>query len=70
MTERYDIIIWWSEDDGCYVAEVPDLPGCMADGQSYEQAAANAEAAMMDWIKLAQELGRNVPEPRRRLTYA
>lgn len=66
MNERYDIVISWSEADDCYVAEVPDLPGCMADGSSYQEAAANAETAIREWIELASELGRKIPEPRPR----
>lgn len=70
MTGRYEIIIYWSEVDDCFVAEVPELPGCMADGTSYQEAAANAETAMEAWIDTAKELGRAIPEPRGRLQYA
>jgi predicted RNase H-like HicB family nuclease len=70
MNRRYEIVISWSDDDECFVAEVPDLPGCMADGRSYEEAAANAELAMKQWIELAVELGRTIPEPRQRPTFA
>lgn len=70
MTSRYEIIIYWSEADDCFVAEVPELPGCMADGTSYQEAAANAETAMEAWIDTAKELGRAIPEPRGRLQYA
>lgn len=70
MVNRYDIIISWSEGDACFVAEVPDLPGCMADGQSYPEAAANAEVAIREWIDTALELGRKIPEPRHRPHYA
>jgi predicted RNase H-like HicB family nuclease len=70
MNRRYDIVISWSVDDDCFVAEVPDLPGCMADGRSYEEAAANAELAIKEWIELAVELGRTIPEPRHRPHYA
>jgi predicted RNase H-like HicB family nuclease len=70
MTSRYEIIIFWSEADDCFVAEVPELPGCMADGRSYQEAAANAEVAMREWIATAIELGRTIPEPKGRLQYA
>ena len=70
MTRRYEMIIFWSDDDDCFVAEVPELPGCMADGKTYQEAAANAEAAMQAWIDTARELGRMIPEPKGRLRYA
>jgi predicted RNase H-like HicB family nuclease len=68
--KRFDMTISWSEDDDCFVAEVPDLPGCVADGRSYQEAAANAELAIKAWIELAVELGRTIPEPRHRPHYA
>jgi predicted RNase H-like HicB family nuclease len=61
MRIRYDMHIFWSDDDGCFVVEVPDLPGCMADGRSYQEAAANAEEAMHAWLEVAAELGRPIP---------
>ncbi len=68
---RYEIILYWSNEDQAYIAEVPELPGCMADGSSYQQAIANAEVIIDEWIETAQELGRTVPEPKgRRLMYA
>ena len=70
MTSRYEIIIFWSEADDCFVAEVPELPGCMADGRSYQEAAANAEVAMREWIATATELDRTIPKPKGRLQYA
>jgi predicted RNase H-like HicB family nuclease len=70
MSSKYEIIIYWSEEDGSYVAEVPELPGCMADGQTYQEALANAERIVQEWIETAQELGRQVPEPKGRLLYA
>lgn len=70
MTSRYEVIIFWSETDGCFVAEVPELPGCMADGHTYQEAAANVETAIQEWIETARELGRPVPEPKGRLQYA
>jgi predicted RNase H-like HicB family nuclease len=66
MNGPYDIVISWSHDDDCFVAEVPDLPGCMADGRSSQEAAASAEVVIKEWIELAVELGRAIPEPRHR----
>nr|VFK64843.1 MAG: Predicted nuclease of the RNAse H fold, HicB family [Candidatus Kentron sp. TUN] len=70
MGSRYKIIIFWSEEDSTFVAEVPDLPGCMADGKTYQEALSNAELIIQEWIETARELGRMVPEPRGRLAYA
>lgn len=70
MSIRYELIIYWSEDDGCFVVEVPELPGCMADGETYEQAVANAQQVIEEWIETSKELGRQVPEPKGRLMYA
>jgi predicted RNase H-like HicB family nuclease len=63
---RYELLIWWSEEDQAYLVEVPELPGCMADGASYEEAARNAQMVIDEWIATARELGRDIPEPRRR----
>lgn len=70
MDSKYEIIIFWSEEDAAFVAEVPELPGCMADGKTYQEALSNAEHAVQDWIETAHELGRSIPEPRGRLAYA
>ena len=70
MNARYEIIIFWSEEDDSYVAEVPELPGCMADGRSYHEALSNAELIIQEWIETAQELGRTIPKPKGRLAYA
>nr|VFJ70433.1 MAG: Predicted nuclease of the RNAse H fold, HicB family [Candidatus Kentron sp. FM]VFJ70813.1 MAG: Predicted nuclease of the RNAse H fold, HicB family [Candidatus Kentron sp. FM]VFK18735.1 MAG: Predicted nuclease of the RNAse H fold, HicB family [Candidatus Kentron sp. FM] len=70
MGPRYEIIIFWSEEDRAFVAEVPELPGCMADGRTYQEALYNAERIIQEWIETARELGRMVPEPRGRLAYA
>ena len=67
---RYEIIIYWSDEDQAFIAEVPELSGCMADGQTYQQAIANAEVVMQEWIETAIELGRAVPEPKGRLHFA
>jgi predicted RNase H-like HicB family nuclease len=67
---RYEMIIYWSEPDGRFLAEVPELPGCMADGITYESALANAQVVVAEWIETAQSLGRPIPEPKGRLAYA
>ncbi|MGA7874502.1 MAG: type II toxin-antitoxin system HicB family antitoxin [Desulfoferrobacter sp.] len=67
---RYEVIIYWSEEDQAFIAEVPELPGCAADGTTYQEAVANAETIIQEWIESAQELGRSIPEPRGRLMYA
>lgn len=70
MKPKYEIILFWSEEDKAYLAEVPELPGCMADGSTPQKALANAEKIIAEWIETAKELGRPVPEPRGRLAYA
>lgn len=70
MNAKYEIIIFWSEEDQTYIAEVPELPGCMADGETYQQALSSAEQIIQEWIETATELGRPVPEPKGRLAYA
>ncbi|MEO0742295.1 MAG: type II toxin-antitoxin system HicB family antitoxin [Bacteroidota bacterium] len=67
---RYEIILYWSTDDDAFIAEVPELPGCMADGETYAEAVANAEVVIREWIEIAQELGREIPEPKGRLMFA
>ena len=68
---KYEIIIYWSEEDKAYVAEVPELPGCMAHGDSQEMALANAKDAIQLWIDTANEFGDQIPEPKgRRLILA
>jgi predicted RNase H-like HicB family nuclease len=70
MDSRYEIIIFWSDEDHAFVAEIPELPGCMADGKTYHEALSNAEQIIQEWIATAKELGRPVPQPRGRLAYA
>ncbi|MCK5035594.1 MAG: type II toxin-antitoxin system HicB family antitoxin [Candidatus Sabulitectum sp.] len=70
MDSRYEIIIFWSKEDQAYIAEVPELPGCMADGETYQQALSSAEQIIQEWIETARELGRSIPEPKGRLAYA
>lgn len=67
---RYEIILYWSKADQAFLAEVPELPGCMADGATYQEALANAQIVIAKWIETARELGRPIPEPRGRLMYA
>ncbi|ESS73928.1 hypothetical protein MGMO_8c00650 [Methyloglobulus morosus KoM1] len=67
---KYEMIIYWSEEDQAYIAEVPELPGCMADGSNYQEAVKNAEIVIEEWITTARELGHNVPDPKGRLLFA
>ena len=67
---KYEIIPYWSDDDGAFIAEVPELPGCVADGPSRQEALANAEIVISEWLETARELGRPVPEPKGRLLFA
>lgn len=67
---KYEIIIYWSEEDAAFIAEVPELAGCMADGASYQEALANAEIIIGEWIETAGDLGRQIPEPKGRLVFA
>jgi predicted RNase H-like HicB family nuclease len=70
MDWKYELIIYWSREDQAYIVEVPELPGCMADGPTYQQAVSNAEVVIGEWIETAKELGRPVPEPKGKLMYA
>jgi len=70
VNARYELIIYWSKDDESFVVEVPELPGCMADGQTYAEAVANAEEVIDEWIETARKLRRPIPEPRGKLSYA
>ena len=70
MTLRYEIILYWSEEDQAFIAEVPGLPGCAADGKTYQEALHNVEIIMQEWIETAEELGRKIPEPRQCLMSA
>jgi len=70
MDARYELIIYWSDEDGAFIVEVPELPGCMADGSTYKEAVANAEVIIREWIETARSLGRPVPQPKGRLIYA
>jgi len=67
---RYEIILYWSEEDEAYIAEVPELPGCAADGATYREALSNVQTVIEEWIETARELGRDVPPPKGRLLFA
>ena len=67
---NYELIIYWSERDRAFLVEVPELPGCMADGASRHEAVKNAEEVIQLWIETAKELGREIPKPKGRLAYA
>ncbi len=67
---RYEVIIYWSDEDQAFIAEVPELPGCAADGPTYQEALASAETVIREWIETARELGRPIPEPKGRLLFA
>jgi len=67
---KYEVIIYWSEDDKAFLAEVPELPGCMADGPTKADALAAVERVANEWIETAKDLGRPIPEPKGRLLYA
>ena len=67
---KYELVIYWSNEDNAFIVVVPELPGCMADGANYQEAVANAERVIGEWVETATELGRPIPEPRGRLLYA
>jgi len=67
---KYEIIIYWSEEDQAFIAEVPELPGCAADGATYKDALTNVEVVIQEWIDTAKELGRPIPELKGRLVFA
>jgi predicted RNase H-like HicB family nuclease len=70
MDPKYEMIIYWSDEDTSFIVEVPELPGCMADGSSYEEAVRNAQIVINQWLETARDLGRAIPKPRGRLIYA
>ena len=70
MKIKYELIIYWSEIDQAFIVEVPELSGCAADGETYQEAVQNVEVVIQEWIKTAQELGRSIPEPKGRLLFA
>ena len=70
MKIKYEMIIYWSDVDEAFLVEIPELPGCMADGNTYQEAVQNAEVVIQEWIATAQSLGRPIPEPKGRLMFA
>ena len=70
MDTRYEIIIFWSPEDRAYIAEVPERPGCMADGKTYQECLSNAGQIIEEWIETAIKLDRPIPQPKGRLAYA
>ena len=70
MKVKYELILYWSEVDQAFIVEVPELPGCAADGETYQEAVQNAEVVIQQWIETAQALGRPIPEPKGRLLFA
>jgi predicted RNase H-like HicB family nuclease len=67
---KYEVIIYWSDEDQAFIAEVPELPGCAADGKTYREALDNVEVVIQEWIETATELGRPIPQPKGRLVFA
>ena len=67
---KYEIILYGSDEEGAFLADVPELPGCAADGATRQEALANAETVIEEWMETAQGLGRPIPEPRGRLLFA
>ena len=67
---KYELILYWSEEDGSYIVEIPELPGCMADGGTYEEAMKNARLVIDEWIETARVIGREIPKPKGKLIYA
>ena len=70
MNARYELIIYWSAEDNAFIAEVPELAGCAADGSTYAEAVTNVQTVSDEWLDTARDLGREIPEPRGRLAYA
>jgi len=67
---KYEIILYWSNEDDAFIAEVPELAGCAADGATHQEALAAAEVVIAEWLETARELGRSIPEPKGRLLFA
>ncbi len=70
MNSRYELVVYWSQDDDCFVVEVPELPGCMSDGKTYQEAVSTVEIVIAEWIETAKTLARAIPEPKGKLMYA
>jgi predicted RNase H-like HicB family nuclease len=67
---KYEVIIYWSNEDQAFIAEAPELPGCAADGATYQEALANVEVVIQEWIETAKAMGRSIPQPKGRLVFA
>jgi predicted RNase H-like HicB family nuclease len=67
---KYKLIIYWSNNDDAFIVEVPELPGCFADGKTYQEAVNNAEIIIQEWLDTAKELNRPIPTPKHRLISA
>ena len=67
---KFEVIMYWSDEDEAFIAEVPELAGCTADGRTYQEALANAETVIQEWLDTATELGRPIPTPKGRLVFA
>ena len=70
LKPRFEVIIYWSDEDGAFIAEVPELPGCAADGRTHREALENVETIIREWLQTARELGRPIPKPKGRLVFA
>jgi predicted RNase H-like HicB family nuclease len=70
MIMKYEVIIYWSDEDQAFIAEVPELSGCAADGETYQEALQNLEIIMQEWVENARQLGRSIPQPKGRLLFA
>lgn len=70
MESRYEMIFYWSLEDGAFIVEVPELPGCIADGPTYDEAVTNAQVIIQEWLETASQQGRPIPQPKGRLAYA
>jgi predicted RNase H-like HicB family nuclease len=70
MESRYEMIICWSQEDDAFIVEVPELPGCMADGVTYDKAVVNAQVVIKEWVEVASQQERPIPQPKGRLAYA
>jgi predicted RNase H-like HicB family nuclease len=67
---KYEVIVYWSDEDEAFITEVPELPGCMADGSTYEEAIKNVQLIIAEWIEEAMRLNRKIPEPKGKLAFA
>ena len=68
--QKYEVIIYWSEEDHTFIAEVPELPGCAGDGKTHQEALANVQMIIQEWLETARDLGRPIPKPKGRLVFA